>query len=70
MTKTANKYPAEICKRSIRGVLKCQGQHDNSWSAILVMSAKIVCAPQTLNERVKNVEVETENALFGPVDQK
>lgn len=36
-----------------------QGQHDSRWSAILSISSKIGCAPQTLNEWVKKVEVDT-----------
>ncbi len=36
-----------------------QGQHDSRWSAILSISAKIGCAPQTLNEWVKKTEVDS-----------
>jgi len=39
-------------------VLENQGQHDSRWSAILSFSAKIGCAPQTLNEWAKKVEVD------------
>jgi transposase-like protein len=39
-------------------VLDNQGQHDSRWSAILSISAKIGCAPQTLNEWVKKAEVD------------
>jgi len=35
-----------------------QGQHESRWSAILSISAKIGCAPQTLNEWVKKAEVD------------
>jgi transposase len=35
------------------------GQHESRWAAILSISSKIGCAPQTLNEWVKKVEVDT-----------
>ena len=59
MTKTTNKYSPEVRERAVRMVLDNQGQHDSRWSAILSISAKIGCAPQTLNEWVKKVEVDT-----------
>jgi transposase len=59
MNKTSNKYSREVRERAVRMVLDNQGQHDSRWSAILSISAKIGCAPQTLNEWVKKVEVDT-----------
>jgi transposase len=59
MNKTSNKYSREVRERAVRMVLDTQGQHDSRWSAILSISAKIGCAPQTLNEWVKKVEVDT-----------
>jgi len=59
MNKTTNKYSPEVRERAVRMVLNNQGQHDSRWSAILSISAKIGCAPQTLNEWVKRVEVDT-----------
>jgi transposase len=35
------------------------GQHESRWQAILSISSKIGCAPQTLNEWVKKAEVDT-----------
>ena len=58
MTKTTNKYSPEVRERAVRMVLDNQGQHDSRWSAILSISSKIGCAPQTLNEWVKKVEVD------------
>jgi transposase-like protein len=34
------------------------GQHESRWAAIVSISSKIGCAPQTLNEWVKKVEVD------------
>ena len=59
MTKTTNKYSPEVRERSVRMVLDNQGQHESRWAAILSISSKIGCAPQTLNEWVKKVEVDT-----------
>ena len=58
MNKTTNKYSPEVRERAVRMILDNQGQHDSRWSAILSISAKIGCAPQTLNEWVKKVEVD------------
>ena len=59
MNKTTNKCTPEVRERAVRMVLNGEGQHDSRWSAILSISAKIGCAPQTLNERGKKVEVDT-----------
>ena len=39
-------------------VLDNQGQPESRWAAIMSISAKIGCAPQTLNEWVKKAEVD------------
>ncbi len=38
-------------------VLNNEGQHESRWPAIVSISGKIGCAPQTLNEWVKKVEI-------------
>ena len=59
MIKTTNKYTPEVRERAVRMVLNGEGQHESRWAAIVSISAKIGCAPQTLNEWVKKVEVDT-----------
>lgn len=59
MNKTTNKYTPEVRERAVRMVLNGEGQHESRWSAILSISSKIGCTPQTLNEWVKKGEVDT-----------
>ena len=59
MTKTTNKYSPEVRERAVRLVLDGAGQYESRWAAIVSISSKIGCAPQTLNEWVKKVEVDT-----------
>jgi transposase-like protein len=59
MSKTTNKYSPEVRERAVLMVFDNQGQHESRWSAILSISAKIGCAPQTLNEWVKKAEADS-----------
>ena len=58
MSRTTNKYSPEVREHAVRLVLDNPGQHESRWSAILSISSKIGCAPQTLNEWVKKAEVD------------
>ncbi len=57
--KTTNKYFPKLHERAVHMVLANQDQHESRWLAILSISSKIGCAPQTLNEWVKKVEVDS-----------
>ncbi|KQI67444.1 transposase [Loktanella sp. 3ANDIMAR09] len=59
MTKTTNKYSPEVRERAVRMVMDGTGQHGSRWAAVVLISSQIGCAPQTLNEWVKKVEVDT-----------
>jgi len=59
MSKTTNKYSPEVRERAVRLVLENQGQHGSRWQAVLSISSKIGCAPQTLNDWVNKAEVDS-----------
>lgn len=59
MSKTTNKFSPEVREHAVRLVLDSEGQHESRWQAVVSISAKIGCAPQTLNEWVKRSEVDS-----------
>ena len=58
MTKS-NKFSPEGRERAERLVLEHRGEYPSLWAAIESIAPKIGCVPQTLNEWVKRVEVNT-----------
>ena len=57
--KKSNKFSPEVRERAVRMVQEHRGEYPSLWAAIESISAKIGCVPQTLNEWVKRIEVDT-----------
>ena len=55
----SNKFSPEVRERSVRMVQEHRGEYPSLWAAIESIAPKIGCAPQTLHEWVKRVEVNT-----------
>jgi len=59
MSKTTSKFSPEVRERAVRLVLDNEAQHSSRWQAVMSIAAKIGCTPQTLNDLVKKVEVDS-----------
>ena len=58
-SKTTNKFSSEVRARAVRMVLDHEGERPSRWAAIISISEKIGCVPQTLHEWVKKAEVDS-----------
>ena len=57
--KKSNKFSPELRERAVRMVQDHRGEYPSLWAAIESIPPKIGCVPQTLNEWVKRVKVDT-----------
>jgi transposase len=57
--KKSNKFSPEVRERAVRLVQEHRREYPSLWAAIESIAPKIACVPQTLNEWVKRVEVDT-----------
>ena len=52
-------YSPEVRQRAVRMVLEHQGDYPSRWAAIESVAQKIGCAPQSLHEWVRKIEVDS-----------
>jgi transposase len=65
---TTNKFSPEIRTRAVRMVLAHASEHASLWAAVMSISAKIGCTPQTLHDWVKKAEVDSGQRAGVPTD--
>jgi transposase len=59
MSKTTNKFSAEVRERAVRMVQDHLVDYPSRWAAVVSIAEKIGCVPQTLHEWVKKAEVDS-----------
>ena len=67
-SKTTNKFSPEVRTRAVRMVLEHEGEHASRWAAVVSISSKIGCTPQSLHEWVKKAEIDSGKRSGVPSD--
>jgi transposase len=67
-SKTTNKFSPEVRTHAVRMVLEHEGEHAARWAAVVSISSKIGCTPQTLYEWVKKAEIDSGKRSGVPSD--
>lgn len=68
MSKTTNKFSPEVRDRAVRMVFDHERDYPSRWAAVVSISEKIGCVPQTLNDWVKKAEVDSGKRAGVPTD--
>ena len=58
MSKKSNRFSPEVRERAVRMVLEHRGEYPSLWATIDSIAPKIGCVPQTLNDWVRQPEVD------------
>ena len=56
-SKKSNRFSTEVRKRAVRMVLEHRGEYPSQWACIESIAPKIGCVPQTLNDWLKQQEI-------------
>ena len=56
--KKSSKFSPEVRERAVRMVQEHRGEYPSLWAAIESIAPKIGCVPQTLNEWIKQSEID------------
>jgi transposase-like protein len=59
MNKKLNRFLPEVRERVVRMVQEHRGEYPSLWACIESIAPKIGCVPQTLNDWVKQQEIDT-----------
>ena len=68
MNKKSNRFSPEVRERAVRMVQEHRGEYPSLWACIESIAPKIGCVPQTLNDWVKQQEVDTVTRPTGRVN--
>ncbi len=59
MNKKSNRFSPEVRERAVRMVQEHRGEYPSLWACIESIAPKNGCVPQTLNDWVKQQEIDT-----------